>query len=190
MVKQCGCGWLMRGHILSDPPALFMTKMRRFSRVALNIIKCCFCIYHAHIDPNKMEYLSLFLTTFHQAFIVKPVLMTNTGGKTKKEYHAGASVSRQPWQQSSFVLLSERKKIICLIELRNFRRLTTPTPFSSVWRWRRSSECKTKVTADRREWREQNGHNACMPDMGDLCTSEAFNNKINSKSMYVMAAGA
>lgn len=134
MVKLCGCGWLMRGHILSDPPALalFMTKMRRFARVALNMIKCCFCIYHTHIDPNKLQYLSLFLATFHQALIVKPVLMTNTGGKTKKEYHAGASVSRQPWQQSSFVLHSEGKNIICLIELRNFCRLTTPQRRSPV----------------------------------------------------------
>lgn len=85
MVKLCGCGWLMRGHILSDPPALFMTEMRRFARVALNMIKCCFCIHHAHIDPNKLQYLSLFRATFHQALIVKPVLMTNTGGKNEKK---------------------------------------------------------------------------------------------------------
>lgn len=50
--------------MLSDPPALFITKMRRFARVPLNMIKCCFCVYHTYIDPNKLQYLSLFLANF------------------------------------------------------------------------------------------------------------------------------
>lgn len=38
--------------------------------------------------------------------------MTNAGEKIikKKEYRAGASVSRQPWQQWAFVLLPEGGK--------------------------------------------------------------------------------
>lgn len=127
--------WLVNeGSHIIWPAALFMTEMRRLARVALNMIKCCFCIYHAHIDPNKLQYLSLFRATFHQALIVKPVLMTNTGGENKKKNTTMAHQLAGNLGNKALLFFFQRKKkkIICLIELRNIRRLTTPQRHSQV----------------------------------------------------------
>lgn len=82
----------------------------------------------------------------------------------------------------------KRKKILYLIQLRNFPSGTTR--HFAVYGGDRAARC-AKQRSERREENAEDriASEARILDRGDLCASEAFKNKMNSKSKYVMYCG-